>query len=154
MDTNSFPHLKYDQIKVLSLDSSIYRISEIKLFDDGWLDQNDGFLDKQGNPIHKKITSYTLNKQQRQEVAYIFRPTCPGDDSLAKKCVPMYRDAVIFYENEKPVAFVNVCFQCEQASSFPASQAMNCFANEKLPDLKVFFKKYGFYQKNFTDDMR
>jgi hypothetical protein len=136
----SFPGIDYDEVKVLSLDNSIYFLGG-ELYKNQWL-INGSFLDSSGNPLHQKYIAKTLSKKQVKALSQILTVNC-SYVSLIKDCAPFYRDAIVFYEKKKPLAFINICFECEQAQCLMKREAYFCVEDRMYPKLINFFVKIG-----------
>jgi len=143
-----FPQVEYDEIKILSLDSAYfdegqnYFISS-KLMVESKKSAGLTFLDSLGNPIHKKYHSRNLNDNQKKDLIGILKPT-KGDNELTTDCFYIYRDAIVFYLKNKPIAFINVCFECEKTEFNPDSPYILDFDNMRFLALRKFFLKNNF----------
>lgn len=122
----SFPQVPYSYIKVLSLDTAYLYTSDLPLIDKGILKDfkwGPAFVDSMGLPIHQKFQEVRLNTQQQAKLDSILRPTPIAHDFfLNKVCMPIFRDVIIFYNQEdQPLAQVQVCSGCK-TSNFIAIQ--------------------------------
>lgn len=93
-------------------------------------------------PIQNSITDGAIIRE--------FISFCPKDSceyySVGRCGAPIYRDAIVFYKDKKPVYFLLVCFQCKSTDSLPASRRASCLVNE-FGDFEAFVSYY-FTDKN------
>lgn len=145
-DHSPFPRLTYTMVKIISVDRDKEGDSTLKYMD--YLEGNaaSGLIDSTGKPVTNDINTIVLTQQQIDTLLKIFRPrplrkTERWNDG---DCIPSYRDAIIFYDNNKPVAWANICFSCERTMFVPRSEYMSGFDLGQDLELREFFKKLGY----------
>lgn len=146
-DVHPFPRLPYTTVRILSLDRSWE--GEQLLQHLSYLDGNEalGFIDSTGRSITRsRVDTVMLHANQIDALRHLFRPvTPPAEPSAPSDCSPAYQDAIVFYNNrDQPVAWINICFSCEQTMFLPRSPYMDAFdAGEQNIELRNFFKSLG-----------
>ncbi len=144
----AFPSTDFDQVIIFSIDR--YAESEERLLGRmNYLTGHEakGFVDSTGRLIHQQVNKILLSKRLIDSLSVIFRevPREKGDKTSYPDCIPVYRDAIIYYKDEKPVAWVNICFSCEMTAFNPRNTYMYGFDNSvQNIELREFFKKLGY----------
>ncbi len=149
---SSFPKVPFARVKIFSQDRALDSL-EYEQLHEQYMHGNSGvpglgFLNVQRTPIHKHYTEKELTREQIDKLLTIFRPTRPVSEG-EKNCGPIFRDAIVFYnQSNKPVAHVELCFDCHTSYFSPATPFMVNFDNEgryeELDDLfnEVFVPLY------------
>ena len=144
-DPTPFPRLKYNAVKIISVDRNK---EDDALKDMDYLEGYGatGIIDSTGKPISKNIKTIILTQVQTDTLSKIFRsrPLRKGEEWNDGDCIPSYRDAIIYYNNNKPVAWANICFTCERTMFVPRSEYMSGFDLGQDLELREFFKKLGY----------
>jgi hypothetical protein len=120
-DTTAYPKQDYSSVTLFVLDSS-------EKVNEGFY----RFIDTNGQPKTKNFKSYKLDTEQIKQLESILVPQ-PCTDSLFmdKACAPTFRNVFIFYNKEnKQIAQVHLCFQCEMSVFIPDKDYMCDFDNK------------------------
>lgn len=150
----SFPNIRYSKVKILSIAPEISQNHNIDSLQRNRLligsDMGIGFVDASGKPIHSKFASRYLDNTSKDKLISIFKHAKESDKSVFTGCLPIYREAVIYYDSlNNPIAHINICFHCEQIVFHPASPAENGFLNIEDTDTK---KRWKDLKKLFSDN--
>lgn len=145
-DPTPFPRLTYTTVKIISAERDKEDDSALKHMD--YLEGvgASGLVDSTGKPVSKYIKTTELTQQQIDTLSKIFRsrPLRKGEQWNDGDCIPAYRDAILYFNNNKCVAWVNICFGCERTMFVPSSSYMSGFDLGQDLELREFFKKLGY----------
>jgi hypothetical protein len=148
VDSKSFPRLKFDQVKLLSVSPSIYD-RDINFYQDNKLmySTENGlyFVDSNTHrPITINYIEKILDRAAIDSLKSILTSTPEVGSDYSKACLPIFRDAVVFYNQDMPVAHIDICFTCDETEFFPAVDYMNYFdASGRVNKLRQLFLQNG-----------
>ena len=152
-DTSVYPKQKFYSVTLFTLYSSQKTTisSDFGTFVDTSILEYVGnagysFVSKEGIPKTKNFKSYKLDSTQIERLeSFLVQQPCADSLRLDKACAPTFRNVFVFYDNnQKPIAQVHVCFQCEMTAFNPNENFMCDFDN------KVNYKDL----KNFVDSVK
>ena len=100
----------------------------------------DRFLNRSDKNLQNIQTSYqmTLNEEQKLTLFDLLYGRQGGDNNTA--CYEP-RHLIEFYKQEKRIAFIEICFECNRDYTQGLPIANLCNASNK--DIKIFFNKIG-----------
>jgi hypothetical protein len=143
----SFPRKPFTSVKLLSLNRALDTLNINELVEQNFMfvvkHAALGFVDKNGKPYHKYYTEKELSELQIKQLLTILRPTGPAP-GYTKGCIAVYRDVIVFYnEKNKPVAHLQLCFECELSYFSPEASYMGNFDNEgRFEQLTSLFESF------------
>jgi hypothetical protein len=146
-DEAPFPRMDYLTAKIISVDRDKVEDGILKRM--RYLEGQgaSGIIDSTGSPVTNKIKLISLTHSQIDSLSRILRPR-PMKESeqwTDGDCTPQYRDAIVFFgENDKPVAWINICFTCERTMFVPRSEYMYGFDLDQHLELRSYFKTLGY----------
>jgi hypothetical protein len=68
------------------------------------------------------------------------------------ECIPNYRDVLVFFDGNKPVAWVYICFECHQIQFSPKVKEQIYYYSMTWDKLSDYFQTLGHdveYYKNW-----
>ena len=137
----NFPFNQATGVKILSYKAMSYRDTAIR--------DKAFFLLTYKGELNLKATkqSIALNEGQIDSLAHLMYnfgyKGSPVGYSLAN-CLFHPRNAIVFYDaDEKPFAYLEICFGCEQFMAFPKRFQTGEFCSQKFELLKAFFRQAG-----------
>jgi hypothetical protein len=68
------------------------------------------------------------------------RPMKPKSES---ECIPTYRDALVFFNDNKPIAYVWICFECDKIQLQPNFGKKIFYYKSTWDKLEKFFESIG-----------
>ena len=113
-----FPSVEYDSVALFTVNAMHYqdeKLPPVKKAEQKELPVI-GFsiLDSLGNPAFQYVDRVLLTAAEKNEIRSVFHlPENQGEIEEAR-CIAFYRDAFVYYNNEKQVAQAQICFQCRQ----------------------------------------
>lgn len=142
-----FPGIKFDKVKLISVSPSIYD-SDVNFYQDNNLmfptENGLYFIDSNHNPINNNYIEKILDSADLNDLDSILQPIPKMDIAYAKTCLPIFRDAIIFYSKEKPVAHIDICFTCYEVEFHPTTDYMTYFdALGRVQKLRDLFAHNG-----------
>ena len=88
--------------------------------------------------IEKSYTDKKLiNSELYLEIKELYKNGFSFEDS---KCIPIYRDILVFKKKDSIVAISKICFECEMQYTFKSNQETIEIENEKILKLKSILK--------------
>ena len=88
--------------------------------------------------IEKNYTENELiNSKLYPEIKEIYKNDISFEDS---KCIPIYRDILVFKKNDSIVAISKICFDCEMQYTLMSNQETIEIDNKKILKLKSILK--------------
>jgi hypothetical protein len=77
-----------------------------------------------------ELKKHIQDKKEIESIVKLFpRDTCTTYPH--SRCLPNFRDCVVFYKKGKPCSAMKICFECEAVVSTPATDNARCLADEK-----------------------
>lgn len=147
LTNDTFPRIKFDKVKLISISPNIYD-SDINFYQDNNLmySTENGlyFIDSSHKPINNNYIEKILDSNYLNSLENIIKPIPEIDTAYAKTCLPIFRDAIIFYSQDNPVAHIDICFTCDETEFHPAADYMNYFdVLGKVEKLRNLFTQNG-----------
>lgn len=84
---------------------------------------------------------FKMNRREIKELSSFFRTS--KIPSPYPMCLPAYRDAIIFYDNDKIVSTIHICFSCHQISIYPKPKRHLRTDRKFWEELSTFLEQKG-----------
>ncbi len=138
-------HYPFNQAKAVKLIS----YKAFSYLDTAVHDQSHHYLLLYQGKLNLRETKQTVSLREAQidslaHLLYNFQYKGATFTYSEAKCLFTARNAIIFYNSEdKPFAYMEICFSCEQFLVFPKWFQTGEFCNQKFTLLAAFFRQVG-----------
>ena len=98
----------------------------------------------EGGILHKAEIVKILNNKEKKTLLKIMTQNPKNKKSIPISTCAIYRDAFIFYNNDKIVGWINICFQCKKIEfGAPNYKKKYFFQENEWKDIRAFLMTLG-----------
>jgi hypothetical protein len=127
---------KYGRVDLYSYDSAHYYSNDFEMLGEVYL--GDRMIDTFGTLPKKNFKKISLDSHQSATLnRFLIEHPCSGEEHRTT-CAPVFRDALIFYDQQgKYLAQAQICFSCQMAS-FYGNKGYDMCDYDYMTDWKAF----------------